>query len=101
MKVRNAEVQVFGSYNEPSGMVADVVCEDGAVIIEAHRSWDDPQWYLYDVAFALDRFGERADTNSESGIGNIENKYPIPLDSKVGKMLADTAQRLGSRYVPA
>ena len=87
------------SGNIPDSIIANVFLE-GEVIIEATRAWDDPQWYLYDVAFRGSRWGD-VDHTSEEGVGNIEDKYPIPADSEVGRALERAAEKVRGEYVPA
>lgn len=92
------DVNIFGG-TIPDSITADVHLE-AEVTIEASRSWDNPQWYVYDVAFAGTRFGG-VDHNSEAGIGNIDEKYPIPADSEVGRALEKAAQKIRGEYAPA
>jgi hypothetical protein len=83
----------------PTGITADVRLESEVSIL-VFRAWDNPQWYIYDVAFGGDRWGG-VDHNSEAGIGNLDDRYPVPVDSELGRALERAAEKVRGEYAPA
>jgi hypothetical protein len=101
MNVRNMEM--LEDAGKPTGLMADVDMGND-VILSVVRKWSDPQWYLWDVVLAWDRWGEHPDNFKSVGIETYamkdgEDQFPIYHDTPLGKALHNAV--LESRLAPA
>ena len=86
-------VSVDQERGTPVGIDADVVYEPCGKVFEVYRSWDNPQWYLYDVVF--NEGDERA------GIEDLDQKYRIPQNSELHAKLEEAVDSVRADYSPA
>jgi hypothetical protein len=90
MRVTNVQVEQFGSGSHPDGINADVELE--GLTLEVYRSWDDPQWFIYDIAW--DSVGL-----DSARIGDIDRKYPVA--GEIVSALERAIDGIRGDYTPA
>ncbi len=93
MLISKVEVENLGFGGIPSGITAEIGFKDCNTVFEVYRSWDNPQWYLYDITFNED--GARA------GIEDIDYKYPVSQNSDLHTELEKAIDSVRADFSPA
>lgn len=92
MRVTDVYVETFRG--EPTGINASIRFSGCDTIMEVYREWDDPQWFVYDLAF-------HKDGSKGAGIADSERRYPVAPDSDIHKALEDAAWTVRDSFTPA
>lgn len=106
MRVFGVEILEFNG--KPEGIMANVDM-GGDVILEATRRWDEPQWFLWEVCLAWDRWHDGPDSFKDVGIQSYaldneqKDRFPIYHDTPLGQALhkAVLDEGIAEAFTPA